>query len=76
MKKKKNDLFDDVMNVGVAHVGVMGIGAAASKLPTSPQSGAIMSSMGTLNIPLKVGAMGVGFKQLQNLEKQVKKKRK
>lgn len=73
--KKKNDLFEDVMDIGVAHVGLAGMTGAMSKLPATPQTGKIMGSMGMLNVPLKVGAMSVGFKQLQNLERQVKRRK-
>ena len=75
-KRRKNDLLDDVMDQGIAHAGLMGIGGAASKLPASPLSGQIMGSMGMLNVPLKVRAMGTGLKQLQHIERKVKKKRK
>ena len=78
MVKKKTKEFnpmDFVMEHGKIQIGTMAVTGLASKMPSSPQSSAIQSSMGTMTlIPTIHGVSGV-MGSLGNLERQYKKKK-
>ena len=75
MKKHKEfNPLDFVMEHGKIQIGTMAVTGLASKMPSSPQSGAIQSSMGTMTIIPTVHAVGGVMGSLGSLERQVKKK--
>ena len=78
MKKRKNELFDNIMDHGVATAGAVGMTGLVGKLPSSPQTGKISNSMGMLNIPLTVNAARITFNSfnvLSDVEKKIKKRK-
>ena len=74
-KKKKFEPFNFVREQGALQVGTLGVTGLASRMPSSPQSGAIQSSMGTMALVPKMHAVGGVFGSLGNLERIVKKKK-
>ena len=74
-KKKKFNPYKHVMEHGKIQIGTLGVTGLATRMPSSPQSGAIQSSMGTMTVIPKVHAVGGVFGSLGNLEQTIKKKK-
>ena len=77
-KKRKKDLFDNVMDTGLVGVGTMaGVGLAGKtgELLHSPSTSSIHKGMQPMALLPTMSAAGGVFGQLERLNKKVKKRR-
>ena len=77
MKKTKEfNPLDFVMEHGKIQIGTMAVTGLASKMPSSPSSGAIQSGMDILPVIPMVHGIGGVMGSLGSLERSVKRKKK
>lgn len=74
MKKKGFDPFDFVMEHGTMQVGYMGVTGLAGRMPSSPQKGQILSSMGTMRILPTIHATKGIFRSMEQLDYKKRKR--
>ena len=73
--KKGFNPLDFTLEHGTLQVGYMGMTGIATRMPSSPQKGQILSGMGSMRIiPTMHGISGV-FGSLKHLEKKTKYRR-
>jgi hypothetical protein len=74
-KKKSNDMLGFVMDNAALNIGVMGSASLVGAMPDNPMKASILKGMETMTIIPTLHATGGIFNQLQNLNSNVKKKR-